>query len=319
MLTELIQASLKKNYTKELRELIDKTTEQMQLAGVPYQGTCIPLKEKRDDETNQVVGKLDYSKPMSFAAASLTNTQVWDLESAIYNTSVLKEAGAQFIFSLKNNVQVPLCDKLTAYWAAETGAPEGDADPQLSETSIAPHRLTTYITVSKMLLNQTQNVESLLTEMLASAINQKLEQSIFTATQQTNGVKALFPSSATSITSYADLCNFEDTTADILNPTYVLSKSAKNKLRQMQRGTSNSNVMEDGKIDGTTTITSSNVEDSYLVFGDFSKLKVCVWSDGIDVIVDAITDSVNGNVKLIVNFYVDYYFSDTKAYAVATV
>lgn len=77
--------------------------------------------------------------------------------------------------------------------------------------------------------------------------------------------------------------------------------------------------MEDGKIDGTTTITSSNVEDSYLVYGDFSKLKVCVWSDGIDVIVDAITDSVNGNVKLIVNFYVDYYFSDTKAYAVETV
>ena len=88
----------------------------------------------------------------------------------------------------------------------------------------------------------------------------------------------------------------------------------------MQRGTGSSTfVMDGGKIDGTTTITSSNVEDSYLVFGDFSKLKVCVWSDGIDVIVDAITDAKNGNVKLIVNFYVDYYFSNTNAYAVATV
>lgn len=300
MLTELIQASIKKNYSKELREKIDKTTEQMQLAGVPYQGTCIPYKEER-----------------GFIASAVAGVDAWDLESAIYNTSVLKEAGAQFIFSLKNNVQVPLCDNLTAYWAAETGAPERDADPQLSETSIAPHRLTTYVTISKMLLNQTQNVELLLTEMLASAINQKLEQSIFTATQETNGVKALFTTSATSITSYADICNLEDTTADIINPCYVLSKSAKNALRQMSKG--NSFVLENGKIDGTQTITSSNVQDKYFVYADFSKLKVCVWSDGIDVIVDAITDAKNGNVKLIVNFYVDYYFSNTNAYAVATV
>lgn len=302
MLTELIQASIKKNYTKELRKIIDTTTQQMQLAGVNYLGTCIPYKEER----------------AAFAAAAVAGVDAWDLESAIYNTSVLKEAGAQFIFSLKNNVQVPLCNNLTATWAPETGATEGDADPQLSETNITPHRLTTYITISKMLLNQTQNVELLLTEMLATAINQKLEQSIFSTTQETNAVKPLFTASATSITSYADLCNFEDTTADIINPCYILSKSAKNALRQMQKGTSTF-VLENGMIDGTQTITSSNVEDSYLVYGDFSKLKVCVWSDGIDVVIDAITDSVNGNVKLIVNFYVDYYFSNTNAYAVATV
>lgn len=301
MLTELIQAAIKKNYSKELREIIDITQDNMQLAGVAYQGTCIPLKEQR-----------------SFQAAAVAATEVWDLESAIYNTSALKQAGAKFIFSLKNNVQVPLCNNLTAYWAPETGAPERDADPQLSETNITPHRLTTYITVSKMLLNQTQNVEALLTEMLASAINQKLEQSIFSTTQQTNGVKALFTTSATSITSYADLCNLEDTTADIIKPCYVLSKSAKNKLRQMQKGTSTF-VLENGMIDGTQTITSSNVEDNYLIYGDFSKLKVCIWSDGIDVVIDAITDAKNGNVKLIVNFYVDYYFSNTNAYAVATV
>ncbi|WP_288180292.1 phage major capsid protein, partial [Bacteroides sp. CAG:633] len=164
MLTELIQASIKKNYSKELREIIDTTTEQMQVAGVAYQGTCIPFKSKEE---------------RGFIASAVAGVDAWDLESAIYATSALKQAGAKFIFSLKNNVQVPLCNNLTAHWAPETGAAKGDADPQFSEQSIAPHRLTTYITVSKMLLNQTQNVESLLTEMLATAINQKLEQSIF--------------------------------------------------------------------------------------------------------------------------------------------
>lgn len=214
---------------------------------------------------------------------------------------------------------MPLCDKLKAYWAAETGAPEGDAEPQLSEASIAPHRLTTYVTITKMLLNQTQNVEALLTEMLATAINEKLESTIFSTTQEANGVKPFLSETASTITSYADICNLEDTTADTLKPTYVLSKAAKNKLRQMQRGTSNSNVMDAGKIDGTTTITSSNVEDSYLVFGDFSKFKVCVWSDGIDVLVDPITQAKDGNTRLIVNFYVDYYVSNPNAFAIGKI
>ena len=244
MLSELIQGVIKKEFTKGQREIIDKTQNNMQLAGVPYIGTCIPFK----------------TEERSLIASAITGVDTWDLESAIYNTSALKQAGAKFIFGLKNNVQVPLCDKLKAYWAAETGAPEGDAEPQLSEASIAPHRLTTYVTISKMLLNQTQNVEALLTEMLATAINEKLESTIFSTAQEANGVKPFLTETASTITSYADICNLEDTTADILKPTYVLSKAAKNALRQMSKG--NSFVMENGKIDGAATITSSNVEDS---------------------------------------------------------
>lgn len=303
MLTELIQGVIKKEFTKEQREIIDRTQDNMQLAGVPYIGTCIPFK----------------TEERSLISSAVASVDTWDLESAIYNTSALKQAGAKFIFGLKNNVQVPLCDKLKAYWAAETGAPEGDAEPTLSETSIAPHRLTTYITISKMLLNQTQNVEALLTEMLATAINEKLESTIFSTTQETNAVKPFLTgeTSATTIKSYADICGLEDDTADILNPTYILSKAAKNKLRQMAKG--NSFVMDNGNIDGTTTITSSNVEDNYLIYGDFSKFKVCVWSDGIDVLVDPITQAKDGNTRLIVNFYVDYYVSNPNAFAIATV
>ena len=305
MLTELIQGAIKKQFTNEQRQIIDRTQDNMQAAGLNYIGTCIPFKSEAEERSLQ--------------ASAVAGVDAWDLEGAIYNTSALKQAGAKFIFSLKNNVQVPLCDKLKAYWAAETGAPEGDAEPQLSEASIAPHRLTTYVTISKMLLNQTQNVEALLTEMLATAINEKLESTIFSTAQEANGVKPFLSETASTITSYADICNLEDTTADILKPTYILSKEAKNKLRQMQRGTSNSNIMDGGKIDGTTTITSSNVEDSYLIYGDFSKFKVCVWSDGIDVLVDPITQAKDGNTRLIVNFYVDYYISNPNAFAIGKI
>lgn len=305
MLTELIQGAIKKQFTNEQREIIDRTQDNMQAAGLNYIGTCIPFKSETETEER------------SLQASAVAGMDTWDLESAIYSTSALKQAGAKFIFSLKNNVQVPLCDKLKAYWAAETGAPEGDAEPQLSEASIAPHRLTTYVTISKMLLNQTQNVEALLTEMLATAINEKLESTIFSTAQEANGVKPFLSGTASTITSYADICNLEDTTADILKPTYVLSKAAKNKLRQLSKG--NSFVMDGGKIDGTTTITSSNVEDNYLIYGDFSKFKVCVWSDGIDVLIDPITQAKDGNTRLIVNFYVDYYISNPNAFAIGKI
>ena len=53
MLTELIQGAIKKQFTKEQREIIDRTQDNMQLAGVPYIGTCIPFKEERGFETHR--------------------------------------------------------------------------------------------------------------------------------------------------------------------------------------------------------------------------------------------------------------------------
>lgn len=242
------------------------------------------------------------------------------MESALYNTSILKNAGAQYIYGLKQATQVPLCSKLAATWAVEDGVGEADINATMSETTIKPHRLTTFLNVSKQLLMQTTNIETLLSEMLATAINEQIEKTIFSKIQQTNAPKAMLIDTPTTITSYSDICDLEDSVSDSLSSTYILSKSAKKVLRQMKKeADGNVYVMENGAIDGTKTITSSNMEKDYLIYGDFSKLKICVWGEGIDLTVDPITKAKEGNVRLIINFYCDYFISNGSSYAIAKI
>lgn len=85
MLTELIQGAIKKQFTNEQRQIIDRTQDNMQAAGLNYIGTCIPFKSEAEKRSLQ--------------ASAVAGMDTWDLESAIYSTSALKQAGAKFIFS----------------------------------------------------------------------------------------------------------------------------------------------------------------------------------------------------------------------------
>lgn len=50
MLTELIQGAIKKQFTNEQRQIIDRTQDNMQAAGLNYIGTCIPFKSEAETE-----------------------------------------------------------------------------------------------------------------------------------------------------------------------------------------------------------------------------------------------------------------------------
>lgn len=301
MITELIKSALNKEYSTELRNILDQTNKNFNACGIAPQGLCIPFTEVRG----------------TLQAEAVKGVEVWNLESEIYNTSVLKNAGAKFHLNLKSDVLVPLASKVNCHWEAETDATE-DASTTVTEQRITPKRLSTTLNVSKLFVLQMTNAEQLLSEMVAQAINDKIESTIFSTQVTENAVTNLLTDDATTITDYSSICNLEEQTADIVTPTYILSKTAKTKLRQMQK-TNGSNVMDNGKIDGTRTVTSSNVEDNYLLFGDFSKLHVCIWGDGIDVTIDPVTQATQGEVKLIINFYVDYYVSNSNAITFAKV
>ena len=278
MLVELIQGALNKEYSKELRTILDETNRNFNACGIAPQGQCIPMKEQRAE----------------LKAEAVKGVEVWNLESEIYNTSILYNAGAKFHFGIKGDVNIPNVENINVQWYGEADEAT-ESNTTFTEQRITAHRLATTVTISKLFVTQTSNAEQQLCNMIAEAINQKLEQTIFSTTQTNNAVKPLLNTVATTVTDYAMLCDIEEETADIITPTYILSKTAKSKLRQMQK-TNNTNVMDNGMIDGTKVITSSNVQDGYLLYGDFSKLNVAIWGNGIDLTIDPITDAKNGNI-----------------------
>lgn len=303
MLKELLIATETKQYSKELRNTIDKAQEAFKNAGISTQGICIPFKEERAILTaSQIVGQ-----------------EAWNLETEIYNTSILANCGANITTGFISNVQVPTVSKLQSTWEGETASAK-DGNPTIVSQTVKPKRVTTTLEVSRQFYMQTTNVEKLLCRMLAQAINQKIEETIFSATEIENAVAPLLTeaSATTVISDYSDLCDFEDTAADTLKPTYILSKSAKNKLRNLVKANGN-NVMEDGKIDGTNVVTSSSVADSYLVFGDFSKLNLIFWGNGVDITIDPVTLAKDGKIRITVNAYVDYFITNKNAIVIAKV
>ena len=301
MLVELIKGALNKEYSKELRTILDETNRNFNACGIAPQGQCIPFKEVRG----------------TLQAEAVKGVEVWNMESEIYNTSILYNAGAKFHFGIKGDVNIPNVENINVGWFGETDE-ASESNTTFTEQRITAHRLATTVTVSKLFVTQTSNAEQQLCNMVAEAINQKLEQTIFSTTQTNNAVKPLLNTLATTVTDYAMLCDIEEQTADIITPTYILSKTAKTKLRQMTKE-NNTNVMDNGMIDGTKVITSSNVQDGYLLFGDFCKLNVAIWGNGIDITIDPITDAKNGNIRLLIGYYVDYYVSNDNAITFAKV
>ena len=301
MLVELIKGALNKEYSKELRTILDTTNENFMSCGIAPQGQCIPFKEQRAE----------------LKAEAVKGVEVWNMESEIYNTSILHNAGAKFHFGIKGDVNIPCAENINVQWYGEADEAT-ESNTTFTEQRIIAHRLATTLTVSKLFVTQTSNAEQQLCNMIAEAINQKLEQTIFSTTQTNNAVKPLLNTLATAITDYSMLCDMEEETADIITPTYILSNGAKKALRQMTKE-NNTNVIDGGLIDGTKVITSSNVEDGYLLYGDFSKLNVAIWGNGIDITIDPITLAKEGNIKLIVGFYVDYYISNYNAITFAKV
>lgn len=301
MLVELIKGALNKEYSKELRSVLDATSKEFKSCGIAPQGQCIPFKEQRAE----------------LKAEAVKGVEVLNLESEIYNTSILHNAGAKFHFGIKGDVNIPSAENINVQWYGETDEAT-ESNTTFTEQRITAHRLATSVTVSKLFVTQTSNAEQQLCNMIAEAINQKLEQTIFSTTQTNNAVKQLLSTLATTITDYSMLCDMEEQTADIITPTYILSKTAKTKLRQMTKE-NNTNVMDNGTIDGTKVITSSNVEDGYLLYGDFSKLNVAIWGNGIDITIDPITLAKEGNIRLLIGFYVDYYVSNDNAITFAKV
>ena len=84
-----------------------------------------------------------------------------------------------------------------------------------------------------------------------------------------------------------------------------MSNKAKAALRCMLKGTNATGmVYENGEVDGTKAFNTSNVSGTQYVFGDFSNLAIGSWG-GVDLTVDPYTKAADGQIRLVVNMYVD--------------
>lgn len=251
-------------------------------------------------------------------------TDLFDILTPLRAKNVLINAGARFMGNLVGNVQVPVMTKSNVYWEGETDSAK-DGAGTFSHKTLSPKRLSCFIDVSKMMIAQDSiGVENAIRTDLVNAINAKLEETILgdsagTATMPAGIFSEVEP---TAVSSFADICakEAEVEDANVLGDCkYILSNKAKAALRAMPKSSKSTQlVFENGEIDGTEAYNTSNVSEKKYVYGDFSNLAIGSFG-GADITVDPYTKAGDGQIRLVVNMYVDAVVLRPEAFATGSV
>ena len=285
--------------TKEIRSAIESGTNKVDMRAYTV-----------SDEGTDVVG-----------------TDVFDIFAPLRAKNVLTDAGVRVISGIKNNVQVPVFGVTEAKFANET-ADASDGSGSITSVKLSPKRVTAKVPVSLELLAQDSvGIENMIREDLQNAVYAAVEDKVFGRQAESTDVYAglingVANASIADVSTFAALTNMEATVetanVDISKCKYVVSPSARGKLRAMPKSTKTTElVMQQGEIDGTEVLSTGHLNDVSVgvIYGDFSNIVVGTWDN---VQIDTVRDTAslsNGTVNLIVNAYVDVKCARKNAFA----
>lgn len=292
--------------------VINAGQEEARKAGVNAQGQIQLPTEERATVTVAAEGE------------DVVATELFDILTPLRAKNVLVNAGARFMGNLVGNVQVPIMTKSNVTWEGEVASAK-DGAGTFSHKTLSPKRLTAYVDISKQMIAQDSiGVENAIRTDLVNAINAKLEETVLgdaagTATMPAGIFSEIEP---TAISSFEDICAKEAEVEDanvIGDCKYILSNKAKAALRAMAKSSKSTQlVFENGEIDGTEALNTSNVSGKQYVYGDFSNLAIGSWG-GVDLTVDPYTKAGDGQIRLVVNMYVDAVVLRPEAFATGSV
>ena len=290
------------------KEVVAKGIAEMRKSGLAIAGSIqLPVLETENEEmrANGVLAQT--------AGAGMENiaTEKLDILEPLRANMVMSQAGATYLTGLVGNVSIPAYSGSNVGWAGEVAAAANGAG-DWSEIKLQPHRLTAYVDVSKeFLLQDSNDAEAMLRRDIIAAIGNKLESTILGSDAGTDEKPAgLFDgvNAMTTAVKFADIVDAE-AELDAANVsgayTYILSPKAKAALRTLSKDAGSGRfVLEDGEIEGSKALVSSNVAAKGFVVGDFTDYVIAQWG-AIDLVVDNYTKATEGKVRLVVNAYFD--------------
>ena len=293
--------NLNKNKNTSIRKMEKKFSLVKELRNAMETGKSVNLNE---------IAKRAYT--VTDEGVDVVETDIYDILEPLRAKNVLVAAGAKFITNLQGNVQVPVMSATQVGWKGETAAAD-DGSGAFTNVTLTPKRLTGKFPVSLELLAQdTLGVENMIRQDIVNAINEKLEATILGAgAGDLNTPAGLFHGYADTnvIADFGDIADLEATVEEknvYGNCKYIVSPKAKAKLRSTIKGTAGVGmIMENGAIDGTEALATSNVPTGKMLYGDFSNLVIGQWDS---VILDVVRDTeslANGCVTIVCNAYFD--------------
>ena len=278
----------------------------MRAAGINAASSIVLPGETRTVAVNTVDGE----PAVNGVHDDVIQTDFQSILEPLYANSVLAQSGVTFLRGLVNDIQIPIMQKQNCGWVGEIDA-AAKTTAEFSSKRMSPKRLSCYTDISRQLLNQDSlSVSEAIRRDIVNALNDKLESTVLSkvAGDEVKPAGIGYGKSATLVDDYTKMCNFEaalEATNISGEPKYILSPTAKAAFRAMPQSSKATRlVMENGEIDGTMCVSTTNVAPNEFYYGVFSNVIVGQWA-GIEIIVDEVTQAVNGCVRLVINAYFD--------------
>mgnify|MGYP000588199606 CR=1 FL=1 len=270
---------------------------EMRSAGLTAEGALVIPSETRGINVTDSVG-------------ATVGVDVADILAPLRDNLVLAKAGAKFMTGLKNDLKLPSLAGGEAKWESEVGEVTKDTTAAINGVTLTPKRISVVLPVSKQFLIQSSDsAEAILKENIMNAIAEKLQKTILSSNvADPKAPKGIFAATPVSAKTFAKLCDME-AAADAKNVgekrCYIVGNKAKAALRQLQKGTANTQMVYDrGEIDGTPCLSTTSAPENGVLYGDFTNLYIGQFG-GTEIVVDSYTRAAFGEVVLTVNAYFD--------------
>ena len=290
-LLEKIQAVANKKESREFQKENEKAREAFKRAQI----TPIGQIQTRGiiTATNDIVGK-----------------QVGRPQTEQRPQNLIEELGIKFLSGLTSNFSYPCINGNTSEWVDETE--EGNAsNATFSSLQLRPKRLLSFVEYSnEVVLNPNTDVAGAIEEDLINSIWEKVQDTMF------NDI--FNDDSAMTLSNYNDIVSFELAASQqkISNGVYIVSPIAASKLKTMLNGSMP--VYFNGMINGHRVIETPSLEGEKVIFGDWSKLMLGQWGEGLDITVDNVTKQHLAIIKLIINSWWNWGMIDANGFVFAT-
>jgi len=307
------------------KELHDEAVAEARAAGRTINGLGIPsrLLEQRAEVTQ--------------TASGIAPTVVMGYQEALREASVFNQVGANILTGLSADTRLPITGKQAVAWEGEVDA-AADGGAVFGKLDLTPIRLSSYVDISKQLLLQNgMGAQQAIVADLGRAAGAKIDAAMFAAADVTSAPGAIaatsgvgtFTEAGTYAANASIMTDFIEAESVLAvneglqgNLAYVANPKLMKDLKQSAQVAAVSAGVQGNLVNGyptyyTNGCTSDGAVSADFIFGDFSKLFIGMFG-GLDITVDPYSKAINGEVRLIVNQYIDWGVSQAGAFVKAT-
>ena len=252
--------------------------------------------------------------------APLIGTETQPLVAAL--EKVIGVKGFRTIAGLTSNISIPVqTTRNVAYQTAHLRDAATTSNPVFTNVMLTPVKISGNTRIGKELIAQANDdVEAFIIDSLMKEISYKIED--YLLSKVSSGATGSVTYSALTAIDWNDILAFEASIGGyaLEEPAYVMSPAARAALKGIAKaGTFPVFLCEDNLVNGYQVNVSGCVGNDNIYFGDWSKLLLGIWGQGLEIMVNPYTYAKEGDVEIVASICVDAAVTQGDAFVVGSV